>query len=184
MLVYMSKEMPMLRPERITKLMERKGWDIGILAYQSGVNSNSIYKYLQGTRKVQSTLKNLVYLAKALGCSVEYLIGVTDLEAPEVIMRLSETQQDMIHEIGQLTPRRQRELAAMVGFFREMDAQDRAWIARNLASNEKLLGMINELGGEEAFFELLDSLGRPPTDDDGGVDDGGSGDSPEDEEDD
>lgn len=182
MLVFMNSKKPMLQPERINNMMNRRGWDVGILAYQSGVKPNTIYKYLNGTRQVQATLTNLVFLAKALGCSVEYLIGMTDVETPTAIVSLSRAQQELIERVGQLSARRQRELSELVALMMEMDARDREWLKANLDTNEKLLGLVNLIGGEEAFYELLDSLGKPPADFDGGDDGSDSEDLPDDEE--
>lgn len=188
MLLFMTEKKPMLQPERINDLMDRRGWDVGILAYRSGVKPNTIYKYLNGSRQVQATLTNLVYLARALGCSVEYLIGMTDIQTPTLIVNLSKTQQEIIQHIGNLSSRRQRELAAMVAFMMEMDAQDREWIKRNLDTNEKLLGFVNQIGGEQALYDLLDSLGKPPPGDidfsagDDGDIGGNTEESPDDEE--
>lgn len=177
----MNNETLQLRPERIQDLMERRGWDVGILAYKSGVKSNTIYKYLSGSRSLKGTVTNLVYIARALGCSVEYLIGMTDVESPTAIVRLSPTQQAVVRRVGELSERRQRELESYIDLLLDLDAKDREQIKRNLDTNKKLLDIMDLLGGEEAFFDWLDSLGKPPSSDDesDGPEEGDDGDDPD-----
>lgn len=179
----MDKKTPKLRRDRIEKLMNDRGWDVGILAYQSGVKSSTIYRYLDGTRKLQASLTNLAFIAGALGCSLEFIIDMTDIATPGVVMRLTPAQQDAIHKIGELSPRSQRQLAAYIRLLSDSDAQEREWIKRNIATNEKLLGFITYVGGEDAFFELLNTLGKPATDQLGLTDEDDDPDNTEDADD-
>lgn len=71
----------MLIPERISELMDRRGWKPGELAYQSGASYAVIYKLLNTPRHQTSAIV-LAKIASALGCSIEYLLGMTDSPAP------------------------------------------------------------------------------------------------------
>lgn len=159
MLCIMTNKTLRLRPERIQELMGLRGWDVGILAYKSGVKANSIYKYLNGSRELQSSITNLAMIAKSLNCSIEYLIGMTDAPTPQSLTALTTAQQEIVRHVGDLSERRQRDLAAYIRLLLEMDEQDNQWMKHNLDTNKKLLGIIDLIGGEDAFFDLINDLG-------------------------
>lgn len=103
----------MLMPERISELMDLRGWKPGELAYQSGASYAVIYKLLNTPRHQTSAIV-LAKIAAALGCSIEYLLGMTDSPAPvdsredRVYATIADAQQrrmvqEIIEEIAQLS---------------------------------------------------------------------------------
>src|SRR5687768_8841030 len=131
MLLIMDNKTPALSAERIQKLMDEKGWEVGILAYRANVPANTIYKYLSGARTAGSeSIDRIAKLAEALGVSIEYLLGLTDVRTPTAIIRLTDVQQQLVTTIGNLSPRRQKDLAAIIQMFLKMDADERAVIER------------------------------------------------------
>jgi transcriptional regulator with XRE-family HTH domain len=63
--------------ERVKILMSKHGWSMRDLSRQSGVPYSTIYDVLE-SGKVQSdnlTARNLRRLARALGTSIDYLVG-------------------------------------------------------------------------------------------------------------
>lgn len=78
MIVVMQVE-PSVSVERLNLMMEKRRWGPGELAYQSGVNYETLYKLRSGQRPRMSA-ELVGKLAHALGCSVDYLLGLTDNE--------------------------------------------------------------------------------------------------------
>jgi transcriptional regulator with XRE-family HTH domain len=61
--------------ERIQKAIDFKKIDIAVLAKESGYKVEDIRKMLAGMR--EPSMKKLILLAGSLGCSVDYLLGLT-----------------------------------------------------------------------------------------------------------
>ena len=62
--------------ERLKKLRESKGYSQKELGSLSGVDASLISRYEQGERT--PTIDNLTSLAKALGTTTDYLLGLTN----------------------------------------------------------------------------------------------------------
>ena len=61
--------------ERIKKVANERGYSLKKLAIDAGFSENALYRYNQGVEPKYSTV---AALAKALGVSVDYLLGNTD----------------------------------------------------------------------------------------------------------
>ncbi|HXF60739.1 MAG TPA: helix-turn-helix domain-containing protein [Caldilineaceae bacterium] len=152
---------PGLNVERLNEMMERRGWGPGELAYQSGVGYDTIYK-IRSAKRPRTSAEILAQLAQALGCSVDYLVGLTDSPVPYGKQSLSPLQQALMVEIGKLSPRRQRDLWQIVAGLLRADAEDRASLERDLRVNRQLREAVERLGGEQALQELFEWLGFSP----------------------
>jgi len=105
MLLLMHAE-PVVSVERLDRMMGKRGWGPGELAYQSGVNYETLYKLRSGQRPRMSA-ELVGKLAHALGCSVDYLLGLTDNEAPYTENQVSfnvedERSRTRLREFGEL----------------------------------------------------------------------------------
>ena len=67
--------------KRIYELRNRNSWSQAELAERSGVSQNAISNYERGDREAGSA--NLIAIAKALGCSVDYLLELSDEPAAQ-----------------------------------------------------------------------------------------------------
>jgi transcriptional regulator with XRE-family HTH domain len=61
--------------DRLKKAIAFKKKDTAVLAKESGYKPDDINKLLQGMR--EPSMKKLVLLANSLGCSIDYLLGLT-----------------------------------------------------------------------------------------------------------
>jgi transcriptional regulator with XRE-family HTH domain len=61
--------------DRLQKIIEFNKTDIGVLAKSSEYKPDDIHKLLTGMR--EPGMKKLILLADSLGCSVDYLLGLT-----------------------------------------------------------------------------------------------------------
>lgn len=61
---------------RIYELRNRNSWSQAELSQRSGVSQNAISNYERGDREAGSA--NLIAIAGALGCSVDYLLELSD----------------------------------------------------------------------------------------------------------
>lgn len=139
----------MLVVERINELLEQRGWGPGELAQQSGVAYDTIYKLRTGER-ARPSADIVARLALALGCSVEYLLGLTDSptfapnDMPELLQNLLETAKT-------LPESRQRDLIMIAQAYQAAGEPTPEVM-------ELLLEKIEELGGEDSLNQILDLL--------------------------
>ncbi len=72
-----------LRVDRLNGIMEGQGLESSELADKTGLSYNYIYLLRRGDRPNVSAV-NLAMMAAAMGCSVEYLVGLTDNPLPAI----------------------------------------------------------------------------------------------------
>lgn len=159
MLYSMSIE-PAVSVERINRLMELRGWGPGELEYQSGVNYDTIYK-LRIHKRPRTSAEVLAKLAQALGCSVDYLVGLTDSPLPNKL-NVSLQIEELLAAIGQLSPRRQRDLRKIVAALEAAEQEEARATQWRGQLNQILLDEIEKLGGEDLLGRFYDLLGIPP----------------------
>lgn len=155
--------------ERLQEMMSKRKLKPGQLEYMSGVSQPMISLLLDGSRPNVSAVI-VGKLADALGCSVDYLVGLTEDSSPRP-MSVSDALYELVRTARQLPKFRLEDLAQIAAMY--------------LAQNEKddtrlmdiVLEKINELGGDEAEQLLLDLLENLRS---GGGDFGADG-APEDE---
>jgi transcriptional regulator with XRE-family HTH domain len=75
--------------ERLQKAIEFKRIDISVLARESEYKPDDIHKLLSGMR--EPGLKKLMLLSSALGCSVDYLLGLTSEPKRAGVVVLADT---------------------------------------------------------------------------------------------
>jgi DNA-binding Xre family transcriptional regulator len=102
-----------LQIERLNKLMEQKGWGPIELERASGVGYDTIYK-IRTAKRPKSSAEILGRLCQALGCSLDYIMGMTDDPRPYPDLELSMMSQELLYTISRLSPRRQHDLLIMV----------------------------------------------------------------------
>ncbi len=66
----------MLRTDRLRTLRELRGWSQRDLSRRCGLTANIVGKYENGL--VDPTATSLKSIADMLGCSLDYLVGITD----------------------------------------------------------------------------------------------------------
>lgn len=76
------------------------------LSRQTGISTGNIRDWFNPDKQAQPSADALVKISKALSCSVDYLLGLTDVEKiksePTIIYRLPVYQQDVAAGSGQL----------------------------------------------------------------------------------
>ena len=83
---------------RIYDLRDIRKWSQTELAERSGLSQNAISNYERGDREPGSTA--LAALARALECSADYLLGLTDDPTPgHLPAGLTETEQKIVEAI-------------------------------------------------------------------------------------
>lgn len=94
---------PSVFGERLRELRRLRGWTQEELGDRSGVSAQMISHFETGTRQ-KASADNLVNLAEAFGCTVDYLLGRTDepeLTDPRVrtaLRQLSKASGEMIDQ--------------------------------------------------------------------------------------
>lgn len=135
------------RADRLNQLMQQRKLNDGQLAYQAKLSKSMVFYLRTGGRdNVSATVAGR--LAEILGTSVEYLVGMTDDAAP-VKLRLDEELERLLHQARHLPRHRRRDLLRMAETFANENAQDQM---------VSVLGMVRELGGEEAETLLVGFL--------------------------
>lgn len=146
---------PALDVDRLNAMMERRGWGPIELEGQSGVGYDTIYK-IRTSKRPRSSAEILAKLARALGCSLDYLVGLTDDPRPYPPVSLESVSQEFLDVVARLPLYQQRELLVMAKAL--LDAgQD--FLAQDLALNRFLWERIIATAGEETARELLFALG-------------------------
>jgi transcriptional regulator with XRE-family HTH domain len=69
--------------ERIKRLRDRKGWDQSELAARAGVKQ-SLLSRLEGGSRTNPTADIVRKLARALGCTADYLLGMYEDDESEI----------------------------------------------------------------------------------------------------
>lgn len=147
----MTKRKPVFRPDRVKEIMEERGWKPGQLAVQSDVAYDTIYKLLNTDRQRPSA-EIVTRLANALGCSVEYLMDMTDNSAP-VTLSISDALREVVEIAKTLPEARQRDLLLMAQAYKaagEPSTEDM----------EVLFREIEKIAGTESAEQIVDLL-RP-----------------------
>lgn len=154
----MSQE-PVLNVERINRLMDARGIGPGDLAYLSGVAYDTIYK-IRASERPRTSGEILGKLALALGCSVDYLLGLTSNPAPYSSDALPDIAELAVAVLS-LSPSRRQELLLIAEALARAELADRERVRRKIEVNQRLLDMVRDVGGEEALDDLLTLLGEP-----------------------
>jgi transcriptional regulator with XRE-family HTH domain len=68
--------------QRIKRLRERRGWDQSELATRAGVKQ-SILSRIEGGSRTNPTADIVRRLARALGCTADYILGMYTDDEPE-----------------------------------------------------------------------------------------------------
>lgn len=84
MYAWSMMKQPTFRQDRLNELMARRKLMPGQLKIKSGVSQPMIHRLQNGERQNVSAVI-VAQLAQALGCSVEYLVGITDDPSPKSI---------------------------------------------------------------------------------------------------
>jgi transcriptional regulator with XRE-family HTH domain len=149
------------RTDRLKLMMEKRNLKPGQLEYLSGVSQPMISLLLKDSRPNVSVII-VAKLAGALGCSVDYLVGLTEDYRP-LPMNLTDALDDLVRVARKLPNYRQSDLLEIAKTFQNKNEMDDTRLMNTV------LEKINELGGVEAeslILGLLESL-RPPADDSG-----------------
>lgn len=141
--------------DRLNAMMERRGWGPTELETQSGIGYDTIYK-IRSSRRPRSSAEIMAKLARALGCSLDYLVGLTDDPRPYPKRGIDWLTQDLLDVIARLPTYQQRELLIMARAL--LDAGETS-LEQDLALNQTLWRRIVATGGEDTARGLLAALG-------------------------
>jgi transcriptional regulator with XRE-family HTH domain len=144
------------RGDRLATMMEKRNLKPGQLEYMAEVSQPMISLLLSEQRPNVSAVI-VARLADALGCSVEYLVGLTDDPSP-VAATLDDAMAELVAIAKTLPEYRQRDLLAIANTY-QATGEPTAEVM------EMLLDQIEEVGGEKLLNQLLDVLEGmlPPT---------------------
>lgn len=144
--------------DRLQKAIEFKKIDLGVLAKESEYKPDDIHKLLTGMR--EPGFKKLTLLANSLGCSVDYLLGLT----PEARRAgVVEPDVDVVNpqpiESGQTSGRlsnKAEQFIAMLPALMELDVELLTYIAGFLIERK-----------EKRLSKFIDAVvAKPPKEDD------------------
>ena len=146
------KRDPAVDVSRIDSMMERRGWGPGELQYQSGVTYDTIYK-IRTSNRPRTSAEILGKLAVALGCSVDWLIGITDDPRPtsEILGKqktLAAVSDQGLELLGMLEQLPAGDQAVVNGLIRHLDEKRKS--VERLQVALELVEVAGRLGGEGA----------------------------------
>lgn len=133
---------------RLKEMMDKRGLTAGQLNYMSDVSQPMISLLLNGSRPNVSVVI-VAKLANALGCSVDYLVGLTEDATPRP-MQLTDVLHELIRTARHLPHFRQDDLLSLAQMYVDKKETDDTQLMNIV------LEKINEVGGDEAERLLLD----------------------------
>lgn len=162
---------PMVNLNRLTQLMEKKGYGIGELAEYSGVKYDTVYSLVKA-RRTNTTADTLRRIADALDTSIDYLLGDTD-DATPPMPRLPEPIRQLALIAKRLSDIRQDELLRIAATLEELERGQTTY-AVPVQTMDILLSLAEKLGAGDVLAELRGMI--PPAD--GAVGSDGTGNRP------
>lgn len=169
------KREPAVDVSRIDGMMDLRGWGPGELQYQSGVTYDTIYK-IRTSNRPRTSAEILGKLAVALGCSVDYLIGLTDdprtldeiLEKQKTLSAVSEQSLLLLAIFDQLPEDDQAALRSLIQHLDEKrKSVERVQVALELVEMAGRLGgpnardaALSVMNGDLTLEEALAKLGK------------------------
>lgn len=150
------KQDPALQVQRIDELMESRGWKPGELAERSGVAYDTIYK-IRASRGPRTSAEIVAKLAIALGCSVDYLLGLADEPLPSGEKVMSALLIDLCNIANALSEPRQRDLLRIAEAL-QVAGQDETQDDLHAEMMQIVLAEIQRISGDDALSEVLDRL--------------------------
>lgn len=145
---YMNKREPKLMVERIESEMQRRGLQLSQVAKYAGVSYDMMYKLLN-TNRPRTSAEVVAKLAETFGCSVEYLMGLTDERVPNKAV-FGELPLELANMARLLPGRRQRDLIAIARTYMQMYAE------QDLETfTSDVLDLIEQYGGKEDRDQLV-----------------------------
>jgi transcriptional regulator with XRE-family HTH domain len=148
--------------ERIQNEMNRRGLKPGQVAEHSGIAYDTLYKLLN-TNRPRPSAETVTRLAIAFGCSVEYLMGITDRREP-VTLDLDDFSEELLDLSRKLSSRRQRDLLIIARAYLEESKRAASDPSRMM---EDLLSLTREYDGQvtlKCLLKLVEQMSS--TDDD------------------
>lgn len=146
----MNRE-PVVTVTRIQQEIDRRGQKPGEVAAYSGVKYHTLYKVLNHNDP-RTSAEVIAKLAAYFGCSIEYLMGMTDERAPLTI-HIGELLEELIQVARPLPRSKQRDLLRIAQAFSAASQNNRR--ERWLEIRELLLEGFSELGLHAEADRLL-----------------------------
>lgn len=112
----MRVEQAVFQMERLNRLMEDQGVESSELAEWTGLSYNYVYLLRRGDRPIVSAV-NLAMIAAALGCSVEYLVGLTENPLPAIGQDVGADEVALLACFRRLSACRRRDVTLLAGAF-------------------------------------------------------------------
>lgn len=111
-----------LEVERLSRTIEKRGLTFGQLEIQTGVSKSQISLMVNEKRPNASAII-VGKLAQVLGCSVDYLLGLTDDPRPVSAIasphHITEEQAAILEALSELPPNEQEFVKGIIQFFNE-----------------------------------------------------------------
>jgi transcriptional regulator with XRE-family HTH domain len=145
--------------ERLNQQIEKSGLDLGQLEYLSSVNYDTLYK-IRTAKRPSTSAKILARLAKALDCSLDYLVGLTDDPRPYYDSDKPESIRSVQRIMRGLTSRRQSDLLALAMTLLNLDMASAERSERAIYLNKTILDTIRNEYGEETMQQFLTIVER------------------------
>lgn len=136
--------------------MEQRGWGPGELAEQSGVAYDTIYK-VRSTQRPRTSAEVVAKLAVALGCSMDYLMGLTDAPVPTASEEMSTVMLHLCLVAHALPEGRQRDLLRIAEALQEATQED-AVEQLHVQMMELVMEEVHRIGGDAGLHALMDRL--------------------------
>lgn len=143
---------PVFREDRLNELMAKRDLSLGQVAYLADVSQPMIF-YLSHNRRPNVSAVIVAKVAKALGCSVEYLLGMVDEPSPKAL-DIDDLVMELADIANRLTGRRQRDLLMQARAY--LEAMQTPTPPDRLI--DEVLDMIAEAGGHADREQLLSLL--------------------------
>ena len=138
--------------------MDQRAWDPAQLGVQSGVPYHTVRTYVEKERSPGSV--NAARMAKALGCSVDYLMGLTDDPSPRVVDGKTDEERALLAIAKRLTPLRQAELLRQARAVEESQAAAGLLTMHTLDQYDKAAANSTEAERVERLYAVLNGLSR------------------------
>lgn len=152
----MSRE-PVLQIDRIDSMMEHHGWGPGELAERSGVAYDTIYK-IRTTMRPRTSAEIVAKIAVALGCTTDYLLGLTDDPMPaQTIAASGALLVQLCLAVKSLPESRQRDLLHIAEALQSA-SHDEAVEQLHKEMMGFMLEEVQRIGGDDGLRTLLDRL--------------------------
>lgn len=144
---------------RLQERLDLRKWKPSTLAYRAKMSKNYINKIIAGDRPNVSAI-NAAKMAFQLGCSIDWLVGLTDDPTPYGQTPITAEVQQLLAMVSGLSQRRLSELMLIADSLLRADHDDREALKRDIRNRRAMFDLIKSELGEDALREILRLFGE------------------------